>query len=180
MTIGKLVAALVATAALLTGSALPASAVTRPDFRAQAHAELGLTSAQASALQQRVDAVLAAQPGGRQVSPTRVEYDGLIVTFDPRYSVTAGRNSTVGTAANPYLSCSYGWLCMTVRGTTFSYYQCKTWSVSNWWGTGPYINNQTPGTVARFYGQNGNQLWTSTAYASGTADWTPVWSLRPC
>ncbi|WP_406740055.1 hypothetical protein [Streptomyces atratus] len=78
------------------------------------------------------------------------------------------------------LSCRYGYLCMDVRGTVFNYYTCGLWTVSNWWGTGPWINNQTKGTVARFYGQSGNELWRSTAYSSGTADWAPVYSLRPC
>lgn len=174
--IRKLATALFVVTALLAGSTVAASAATlQPDFRAEALAA-GLTDAQAASLQQRVDAVLAEQPGGRQVSATKVKYDGLTVTVDPQYSAAASRSSK----ANKMLSCAYGHLCMVVRGVTFDYYTCGLWFVSNWTGTGPYNNNQTPGTVARFYGQGGNLLWTSTAPDSGTANWDPVWSLRPC
>jgi hypothetical protein len=34
--------------------------------------------------------------------------------------------------------------------------------VTNWYGVGPWINNQTPGTVARFYGSVGQQIWVPT------------------
>jgi hypothetical protein len=135
---------------------------------------LGLTSAEATDLQNRVDDVLELFPGGRQTSATTVEFDGMTATVDPHYKETPGEVSTTA------LNCSYGWLCMEVRGTEFAFYTCKYWSVSNWWGDGPFINNQTPGTVARFYNQDGSVRWTSTAYQSGTATWDPIWGVRPC
>lgn len=110
------------------------------------------------------------------MSATKVEYDGLTVTLDPGYSAASSAKSVV----SPFLTCAYGHLCMTVRGTNFDFYKCQLWYVNNWYGTSLFINNQTTGTVARFYGQAGNQIWTSTAYESRNADWAPVWSLRPC
>lgn len=102
---------------------------------------------------------------GRQIDANTMDYNGF-----------TARKAVQGQALN----CSYEHLCMTVRGTEFSYYTCQVWLVYNWSGTGPWINNQTKGTVATFYGQAGNKLWSSTAYSSGTANWDPVWSLRPC
>jgi hypothetical protein len=139
-----------------------------------AAALLGVTSGTASAqesglseVRSTVASVMGADVAakGRQVDAKTVDYGGFTAAkADPGIKLT----------------CRYGYLCMEVRGTVFNYYTCKTWTVSNWYGTGPWINNQTPGTVARFYGKSGNELWSSTAYSSGTADWAPVYSLRPC
>ncbi|GAA3338500.1 hypothetical protein GCM10020358_18820 [Amorphoplanes nipponensis] len=145
----KIVLLLAVIAALVTGPAVAASA----------------DSGKTPGVQQKVNEVMAAVPGGRQVSTTKVQYDGLTVTVN---------------ASSLALNCRFGHLCMTVRGTNFDFYYCRTWNVTNWYGVGPWINNQTPGTVARFYGSVGQQIWTSTAYSSGTADWGPVWSLKPC
>lgn len=56
----------------------------------------------------------------------------------------------------------------------------STTRVHNWTGDGPFINNQTPGTVAKFYNKDGSVRWTSTAYQSGRATWDPIRSLQPC
>ncbi|WP_181765645.1 hypothetical protein [Streptomyces albidus (ex Kaewkla and Franco 2022)] len=174
MKIAKPAATLFAVTALLAGSTAVASAATpASDFRAEALSD-GLTSAQADSLQKRVDAVLDGQPGGRQVSATKVEYDGLTVTVDPRSKSSTGKT----TKAN--LACGYGHLCITVRGANFDFYKCQKWNVSNWYGDGTFENNQTPGTVARFYNQDGSERWHSVAYQKGTATWDPIYSLRPC
>jgi hypothetical protein len=166
----KPVAMLFATTAVLAASTVAASAASaQPDFRAEALAS-GLSESQATKLQQRVDTVLAGQPGGKQVSADEVKYDGL--------DVTVHTNDAKATAAA--LDCDYGYLCMNVRGTVFKFYKCQKWNVSNWYGDGPFVNNQTPGTVARFYNQDGSVRWTSTAYQSGAATWDPIYSLRPC
>jgi hypothetical protein len=173
--IKKLAVTLVAATALLTSSTTVASAApAQARFRAEALAS-GLTAAQAASLQQKVDGVLASIPGGKQVSATRINYDGLVVTFDPHYSAAMGENASVNS-----LICTDGWLCMVVRGVTFSYYKCQSWSLSNWWGTGPYYNNQSKGTVARFYDKSWNELWTTTAKEEGEKDWTPFWFLTVC
>ena len=174
MKIAKSAATLFAVTALFAGSTAVASAATpESDFRAQAQAD-GLSSAQAESLQKRVDAVLEGQAGGRQVSANKVRYDGLTVTVDPRWKANGGKS----TKAN--LACGYGHLCITVRGTNFDFYKCQKWNVSNWYGDGTFENNQTPGTVARFYNQDGSERWHSVAYQKGTATWDPIYSLRPC
>lgn len=140
-------------------------------------ADPGLTRDQAAALQQRVDEVLADIPGGHQVSATELRYDGLTVTFDPRYPA----DKTADAAFAPSdIICSDGWFCIVVRGTTFSFFKCQTWDLSNWLGTSPFNNNQTPGTVARFYDINGVERWRNTAKDSGYVDVTPFWKFRPC
>src|SRR4051812_33841236 len=167
----KLATILVAATALLAGSAGVASAAPgQPDSGAQAHVS-GLTTAQAESLQQRVDAVLAAIPGGHQVSATEVRYDGLVVTFDPR------SDSNTRTGAQLDVSCSYQWFCIVVKGTMFNFYECKWWDLKNWTGVSPYQNNQIPGTVFRAYDQNYNQVWSSRAPQSGSVNVTPWWHI---
>ncbi|MCU7722558.1 hypothetical protein ODJ79_02410 [Actinoplanes sp. KI2] len=134
----------------------------------------GSGAAQAGSVQQRVDAVLAAIPGGRQVSPTKIQYDGLVVTVDPR------SDATTRAYAPSDIICSPGWFCIIVRGTTFSFYACKYWDLSNWWGSSPFKNNQTKGTVFRAYDNDYNQVWSNTAYSDGYVDVTPWWHLKPC
>jgi len=172
MRFSKPLATLAAASALFTGSTVAASATTaQPDFRAEALAS-GLSATQATQLQQRVDKVLAAQPGGRQVSADKIQYDGGNVTFFPE-----GAKKSAKAAA---LDCDYGWLCMNVRGTVFKLYKCQKWYATNWTGDGDFVNNQTPGTVARFYNQDDSVRWTSTAYEAGRASWGPIWAVKPC
>ncbi|MGW4750542.1 hypothetical protein ACWEPR_38260 [Streptomyces sp. NPDC004290] len=102
---------------------------------------------------------------GKQVAPGVLDFGGFIAK----------------SATSAQLACPYQYLCMEVRGTVFNFYTCGLWTVENWYGTGPWNNNQTKGTVAKFYGQNGKEIWrTGPAPVSGSADWAPVWSLRPC
>jgi hypothetical protein len=147
----KPAALLVAATALIAGSTVAASAATAPD------------GTRVTSTQQVADQVLAGNPKPLQVSADKVTYDGLTVT-----------------AAPDGLACGYGHLCMIVKGQKFDFYKCQTWTLSNWTGDGPFTNNQTPGTVAKFYNKDGSVRWTSTAYQAGTATWDPIWSLRPC
>ncbi|MER6024860.1 hypothetical protein [Streptomyces sp. NPDC001851] len=157
MNIAKPAALLVAATALLAGSTVAATAATTPD------------GTRVTSVQQVADQVLAGHPKPLSASADQVRYNGLTLTKAPQ-----------GAAAKKDLDCAYGHLCMIVRGTKFDFYKCQTWTVSNWTGDGPFTNNQTPGTVARFYNQDGSVRWTSTAYEAGTATWDPIWSLRPC
>ena len=134
----------------------------------------GDPGAQDADLQQRVDDVLASIPGGHQVSATELDYDGLTVTFDPKYSAD---KSAFAPAS---VICSDGWFCIVVQGTTFSFFKCQMWDLSNWLNNAPFNNNQTPGTVARAYDQNFNQIWSNTAKFSGTVNVTPWWHFKPC
>ncbi|WEO95770.1 hypothetical protein A6P39_017985 [Streptomyces sp. FXJ1.172] len=155
--IAKPAALLVAATALVAGSTVAAVAGTAPD------------GTRVTGVQQVADHVLAGHPKPLSSSAGQVRYDGLTLTKAPR-----------GKAAAKDLDCAYGHLCMLVDGTKFDFYKCQTWTVQNWTGDGPFTNNQTPGTVARFYNQDGSVRWTSTAYEAGTASWDPVYSLRPC
>ena len=131
--------------------------------------------AQAASLQERVDDVLASIPGGHQVSATQIDYDGLIVTFEPNYS------PETAAFASASVTCSDGWFCIVVRGTTFRFFTCRMWNLSNWLGNAPFNNNQTPGTVARAYNRDlTREVWNNTAKKSGTVDVTPWWHFQPC
>jgi hypothetical protein len=125
-------------------------------------------------LQRRVDDVLASIPGGQQVSATEIDYDGLTVTFDPSYVANQPALSPAS------IACSNGWFCINVQGTAFAFFKCQMWDLSNWLNNAPFNNNQTPGTVARAYDNNFNQIWSNTAKASGTVNVTPWWHFKPC
>lgn len=157
MNIVKPAALLVAATALLAGSTVVATAADGPD------------GTRVTSLQQTADDVLGKEQKALRVTADKVTYDGLSVTKAPK-----------GAAGAQDLACDYGHLCMIVKGTKFDFYKCQTWTVSNWTGNGPFTNNQTPGTVAKFYNQDGSVRWTSTAYQAGTATWDPIYSLRPC
>lgn len=172
MQLSKPAVTLLAATALLGGSTVAASAATpKSDFRAEALAS-GLTKAQAAELQHQVDGVLAAHPGGHQVSATKVRFDGVTATVTPRQS--ANEQSTAA------LKCKKGHLCLKVKNTHFDFYKCQTWKAKNWTGNGPFFNNQTRGTVAKFYNKDRSVRWTSKAPQRGKASWGPVYYVRPC
>lgn len=79
-------------------------------------------------------------------------------------------------------ACSYLYVCgQGSNGNSFAYTKCNTlYELPNLVGTGPLINNQSPGTTAYFYDKNENYLFYSTAYESTTRDWTPVWYAIAC
>jgi hypothetical protein len=160
MNIVKPAALLVAATALLAGSTVAATAATAPDSP---------DGTRVTSLQQTAAEVLGKDQKALSVSADKVAYDGLSVTEAPK-----------GDLGAQDLACDYGHLCMIVKGTKFDFYKCQTWTVSNWTGDGPFTNNQTPGTVARFYNKDGSERWSSTAYQAGTATWDPIYSLRPC
>ncbi|CAM5701170.1 hypothetical protein [Streptomyces fumanus] len=155
MNITKPAALLLAASALVAGSTAAATAADPAGTRV-------------TGLQRAADQVLADRHQPLSVSADAVRYEGLTVTEAPK--TTSARD----------LACAYGHLCMIVKGTKFDFYKCQTWNVTNWTGDGPFTNNQTPGTVAKFFNKDGSVRWTSTAYQAGTATWDPIWSLRPC
>ncbi|MBC9725785.1 hypothetical protein H8R17_12900 [Streptomyces sp. TRM68367] len=157
MNIIKPAALLVAATAMVAGSTVAATAATDPD------------GTRVTSLQTAADQVLRGDYKPVKVTANAVDYGGLKVTDAPK-----------GKLGAQDLACGYGHLCMIVKGTKFDFYKCQTWNVHNWTGDGPFTNNQTPGTVAKFFNQNGSVRWTSTAYQAGTATWDPIWSLRPC
>jgi hypothetical protein len=151
----KPAALLLAASALVAGSTVAATAADPAGTRV-------------TGLERAADQVLADRHQPLSVSADAVRYEGLTVTDAPK------------TKAAQDLACDYGHLCMIVNGTKFDFYKCQTWNLTNWTGNGPFTNNQTPGTVAKFFNRDGSVRWTSTAYQAGTATWDPIWSLRPC
>ncbi|MDN3024519.1 hypothetical protein [Streptomyces sp. S.PB5] len=164
MNIAKPAALLVAATALLAGSTVAATAAAGPT--GGYHPD----GTRVTSLQRTAAEVLGKdQRAPLSVSADKVTYDGLAVTKAPKGDFSAQD-----------LACDYGHLCMIVKGTKFDFYKCQKWNLTNWTGDGPFTNNQTTGTVAKFYNQDGSVRWTSTAYQAGTATWDPIYSLRPC
>ncbi|MFD3871676.1 hypothetical protein [Streptomyces sp. NPDC058623] len=183
----KILAMMTATAALIAGPVLTAHASdatgsTATDSTSARSAHLGqardagLSAPQAAALQQRVDAVLAKDPAARQVSANRMTTAGGALTL-----AVPGRPEARDLASpNTALACGHGHLCVTDgRGDTYDFYRCGYY---DFWGIGDgtFHNNQTSGTRARFYNDNGSERWSNVAKSTGTAYWTPVYHIRPC
>ncbi|MEV7415614.1 hypothetical protein [Streptomyces sp. NPDC089919] len=95
---------------------------------------------------------------------------------------TAGHVAPGQTYTCEYLSlCELVWDPTTGNWELFKQDPCNRYSVSYWNDGGYFVNNQSSGTVSRFYGSSGNTLWTDTSPTEQTyADWTPVHSLRNC
>ncbi|RSS52925.1 hypothetical protein [Streptomyces sp. WAC06614] len=152
----------------LTGSASASAESPQPSAHAAEARTAGLTAAEAGALQAEVDAVLARQPGTRQISANRLSMPGGTVTLP-----------APGALGAP-LACANGHLCITDgQGRNYDYYHCGYY---DFWGVGDgtFNNNQTWGTRARFYNENGSERWSNVAKDTGTASWTPVFHIRPC
>jgi hypothetical protein len=61
-------------------------------------------------------------------------------------------------------------------------YYCQSYGIP-WVGNGSWINDQTPGTRARFYNDNGTLIYTTPApysYNDNYSTWTNVHTIRPC
>ncbi|MEN2416707.1 hypothetical protein AABB02_01200 [Streptomyces rimosus] len=167
----------------LTGAASADTGTVAP-FAAQAR-QAGLTGTQSAQLQAQVDGYVA-DLGGKQVSANKILVPGgSMVVRAP------GQKYAHDLAAGPAKgdikpACSYGHLCGWANGAggngnSFDYYRCGYYQLPNLVGDGTWVNNQTPGTVGRFYNRDGSERWnTGGAYSSGTASWTPVWYARPC
>ncbi|MDA5285841.1 hypothetical protein [Streptomyces sp. Isolate_45] len=181
----KILAMMTATAALIAGPVLTAhasSAATATDSTSarSVHAEqaraAGLSAPEAARLQQRVDAVLAKDPAARQVSANRLTTAGGSLTL-----ATPGRGEARDLASpDTALACGHGHLCITDgQGNNYDFYRCGYY---DFWGIGDgtFNNNQTSGTRARFYNDNGSERWSNVAKSTGTASWTPVYHIRPC
>ncbi|MGX5209671.1 hypothetical protein ACWKT3_13350 [Streptomyces violaceus] len=90
--------------------------------------------------------------------------------------------------SGPGYTCPTGNLCARVWDPTvnkfkvFKLYDCHTYSLSNWGGTGGYANRQTGSrATATFYGQSGNVLKNVPVGDSSTSyNWGPVWKIRNC
>ncbi len=146
---------------------------------AQQAKQAGLSTKQADALQKRVDRVLGQHSQAKQVSANKVLLDGASVTLRAPGQKVA-HNLADGIEAKGKYICKEGHLCMRVHGNVKDFWKCKTWRLKGWTGDGPFVNNQTDGTVARFYNQDGSERWHSVAFQRGTATWDPIWSIKVC
>jgi outer membrane murein-binding lipoprotein Lpp len=159
----RTLAVMTAAAALAGGTALAGTASAAPQQP---------SGSQARQLQQQVDSYLAKDSGARQISANKVAFKGGTVTFHARGEADSRASSAP--------SCRHGHLCIVDgRGQRYDYYRCGTYNFYGI-GNGTFNNNQTSGTVARFYNRNGSLRWTNRAKDTGTASWTPVWKIKPC
>ncbi|MFC4609919.1 hypothetical protein ACFO9E_19200 [Streptomyces maoxianensis] len=191
MALRKLTASVFAVLALIAATAIgltgPATAATsaagngQGRFAAQAK-QAGLTGAEAKQLQTSVDGYLATQ-GGTQVAANKIALPGKgeIVVALP-----GERQARDLTGAKTARACPYENFCMytgtNYSGTQFNLWRCQTYDLSNWNYPGSWINNQTPGTRARFLDRNYNTIYTTPgAYSySSYYNWAPVWHVIPC
>lgn len=169
--------------ALTCVAAAAASAVpTDGKFQAQIAAN-HLSPAQARTLQAHVDRVVA-RTGGTQVAINQVAWKGgdtLISLPGESRARELGVAPKAGTVedCDYYQFCTYG---------TYDYAEMIdrmsscTWHITHGWIFVAYVNNQTPGTRARFYDKNRKLItYTMPAFYKGS---TPVGFethyIRPC
>ncbi|WP_129786957.1 hypothetical protein [Promicromonospora panici] len=143
----------------------------------------------------------SATPDGTRVTAVGTQYRTLVLPPAPTEAEVGGDfgitavptiSPTVAVSyANPgqQYGCEYGTMCAWAWDTSqnkwkiFHLYNCRTYALSNWIGDGGWDNNQTTGTVARFYGSNGSTqvLSPSTAFERRhPISWNPVYYIRNC
>jgi hypothetical protein len=117
------------------------------------------------------------------------------ITAPPADKATAAASSptvspSVGyeyVAAGGTYTCYSGYFCAGVWDPTvskwkvFKFYYCNRHSVYNWLGNGFYLNNQTGGATAIFYGSNSQILRYAPADGRQYSyNWDPIWSIKNC
>jgi hypothetical protein len=183
-----------ATAALIALAAAPAMAHdARPatDARLQAQIEANdLSTKQAQSLQARVERVIA-RTGGTQVAINQVVWEGgdtLVPLPGERRARELGRDGTpLERSPRAIAGCRYYEFC-TYWGADFSGIQTRMRSCVLHDARGikrSYVNNQTPGTRARFYNSGVEHIETShPAQISVTPidemHSSAIWYIRPC
>ncbi|MCQ4044982.1 peptidase inhibitor family I36 protein [Streptantibioticus rubrisoli] len=157
---------------------------TAAHFEAQAR-NAGLTTAQATGLQRRVDTTVA-QYGGKQVAANSVQLASggtLVVTVPGENSV---RNPHT---LQPDTACPYGDFCA-YKGTDYTGYQfkmgaCGTYELpgSGWGGSGSWINNQTQSWMTGLmYDHHMNFVYQTPPPPSSdpNGNWKPIWYINNC
>lgn len=178
---------------VVAGAGVANATASQEDYVAQAKAA-GLTTDQATALQAKVDRYLTAT-GGKQIAPNRIDLngDGLVSVAVPGEAHPRSLTSGASTNAVEESPCDYGeqraqdgHFCAyefnDFQGDTVDAFHCVKYSLPGWTGIGSWINQQTPGVRAKFYGKSGNLLLTTPVPNSWDRnyDWTPVWTIKPC
>lgn len=154
----------------------------QPKFAAQARAA-GLSATQANRLQQEAARYIS-KYGGTQAALNVVDFRGGRIVFvvpGERYARDLATQSHVLAAA----SCAYQYFCA-FNGTSYTrselqYYYCVE-DVMPWSTEGSYINNQTPGVRAAWYGSANTEIYvTPSAYSQDPrVDWAPFYGIKPC
>jgi hypothetical protein len=120
----------------------------------------------------------AAPHGAAAVSPKSAA--AVSPTVSPAVSTVHGAPGTPINCAAGNL-CAFAWDPTTSDWKLFYLYTCNRYSLSNWLGTGGYLDKQTGGVTSYFYGQSGNVLASFTPDSTQHSyDWDPVWSIRNC
>jgi hypothetical protein len=149
-------------------------------FAEQAKAA-GLSDAQVSGLQAKVDAFLE-KHRGTQVAPGRIQLpDGKAFVQMAVPGERNARDFSRNGAVTPQQSCPYYYFCAYRGGDVLSYYYCND-QYMPWTGYGSYVNNQTPGTRATFKNSGHGSIGTSCAAycAVGSINWSPIYYIDPC
>lgn len=170
-------------AAVVGPAAAQAGGGTSP-FAEQA-AALGLTPAQANALQREVDGYLA-RTGGTQVAINKIQMTGaeLLVPL-PGERVARDLAAPATTTASLY-GCPYYYFCAysgtSFTGTVIKAYYCGKYYRILWSGYGSYVNNQTAGVKAAFL-DSYYKIFAYSVAAPGyktSFNWAPVYYIQPC
>ncbi|MFJ3339225.1 hypothetical protein [Streptomyces sp. NPDC086766] len=186
--LGLAVAALAMLGTSLAAAPSASAAPHTDRFAAQARAA-HLTDAQSASLRSEVDRILV-KTGGKQVALNEIDLNGqgrVMVAIPgethPRDFVSAaGAVYSDPCLEGPVYS---GYFCAysqpTFQGSEIQMYYCQSYSMP-WGGYGSWVNDQTAGTRARFYGSGGSLLYTTPGAYSSNQNyyWTPVWTIRPC
>lgn len=151
-------------------------------FRSQA-LDAGLSPAQATQLQNRVDDYLA-RTGGTQVGVNKIALDGADLVLPLPGEKKARDLSVHGTDA-VQAACPYYHFCaykdQNGNGEAINMYYCSEYYI-DWISIGSWTNNQTPGTRARFLNISRETIDISDGAPSYRwwYDWRPVYFVRPC
>jgi len=129
-------------------------------------------------------AAVSLAPGAGAAEATSPDGSQGVAAVAPAVSPGADFFYTSG----PGYTCPNDTLCARVWDPTrstykvFKLYNCHTYSLSNWEGTGGYANFQSGSrATATFYGASGNVLKNVPIGEENTSyNWTPVWKIRNC
>jgi hypothetical protein len=171
------------------GMASASTSVVQSRFASQARAA-HLSGAQVSQIQQEVNNFIH-EHGGRQVALNVVNFPGGRIEF-----VVPGQKYARDLATQPQQTadasgCPYEYFCAyrggfysgsVEEGSQMNYYYCNDPLPMYWSTEGSYINDQTDGTRAYWYGISGQVVYiTPGAPASNPeVNWTPVYTIDPC
>ena len=131
--------------------------------------------------------VVATGDGVFPPAPSAAETASL-AAVSPTISPVLARTRIYHANPGDPFPCASGYLCTGVWDPTtgnwkaFDLYECRRYSLSNWFGEGHWKNNQTGGVTSTLYGQSGNVLlqFTPDYPTLHIYNWDPVWSIRNC